>query len=89
MQIQNSPEVRDVLVIGSGAAGGMAAWNLTRKGIKVTMHDAGQKFNRSEFWTHVKHWEWQPGWTQANDPQDLCWTLKSSHTRRRWVRTLS
>jgi choline dehydrogenase-like flavoprotein len=59
MQVQNSPQVRDVLVIGSGAAGGMAAWNLTRKGVNVTMLDAGRKFNRSEFWTHVKPWEWQ------------------------------
>ncbi|MCY4536474.1 MAG: FAD-dependent monooxygenase, partial [Bryobacterales bacterium] len=27
----------DVVIIGSGAAGGMAAWNLTRKGVKVLM----------------------------------------------------
>ncbi len=54
-----SPEVHEVLIIGSGAAGGMAAWNLTRKGINVTVLDAGRKFDRSEFWTHVKPWEWQ------------------------------
>ncbi len=54
-----NPEVHEVIIIGSGAAGGMAAWNLTRKGINVTVLDAGRKFNRSEFWTHVKPWEWQ------------------------------
>src|SRR4051812_28714577 len=59
MQVQNSPQVHDVLVIGSGAAGGMAAWNLTRQGVNITMLDAGRKFNRSDFWTHVKPWEWQ------------------------------
>jgi choline dehydrogenase-like flavoprotein len=59
MQVQKTPQVHDVLVIGSGAAGGMAAWNLTRQGVNVTMLDAGRKFNRSEFWTHVKPWEWQ------------------------------
>jgi choline dehydrogenase-like flavoprotein len=59
MQIQASPQVHEVLIIGSGAAGGMAAWNLTRQGVNVTMLDAGRKFNRSEFWTHVKPWEWQ------------------------------
>ncbi len=59
MQIQTSPQVHDVVIIGSGAAGGMAAWNLTRKGVNVTMLDAGRKFSRSEFWTHVKPWEWQ------------------------------
>src|SRR3954447_2150570 len=59
MQVQGSRDVKDVIVIGSGAAGGMTAWNLTRKGVNVTMLDAGRKFNRSEFWTHVKPWEWQ------------------------------
>ncbi|HLH02405.1 MAG TPA: GMC family oxidoreductase [Bryobacteraceae bacterium] len=59
MQVQASPQVHDVIIIGSGAAGGMAAWNLTRQGINVTLLDAGRKFNRREFWTHVKPWEWQ------------------------------
>jgi choline dehydrogenase-like flavoprotein len=48
-----------VIVIGSGAAGGMAAWNLTRKGINVLVLDAGQKFDRAKFWSHVKPWERQ------------------------------
>jgi choline dehydrogenase-like flavoprotein len=57
MQIQRSPEVHDVVIIGSGAAGGMAAWNLSRKGVNVLVLDAGEKFQRSKFWTHVKPWE--------------------------------
>ncbi len=57
MQINKSPEVHDVLIIGSGASGGMAAWNLTRKGVNVLMVDAGTKFQRSKFWSHVKPWE--------------------------------
>src|SRR5436305_13907557 len=59
MQVQPSPQAHEVVIIGSGAAGGMAAWNLTRKGVNVTMLDAGRKFNRGEFWTHVKPWQWQ------------------------------
>lgn len=59
MQVQESKEVKEVIIVGSGAAGGMAAWNLTRKGVNVTMLDAGRKFNRGEFWTHVKPWQWQ------------------------------
>ena len=60
MQIQPGPQVHDVLVIGSGASGAMAAWNLTRKGVNVTMLDAGRKFERREFlyclrWV-VSHW---------------------------------
>ena len=31
------PEVHDVIIIGSGASGGMAAWNLTRHGVNVLM----------------------------------------------------
>jgi choline dehydrogenase-like flavoprotein len=57
MQIRRSPQVHDVVIVGSGASGGMAAWNLTRKGIEVLMLDAGVKFDRAKFWSHVKPWE--------------------------------
>src|SRR5712691_3523626 len=57
MQIQRSPQKHDVVIVGSGASGGMAAWNLTRKGIDVLMLDAGVKFDRAKFWSHVKTWE--------------------------------
>ena len=57
MQVIKSPKVYPVIVIGSGAAGGMAAWNLTQKGIQVLLLDAGDKFDRGKFWTHVRPWE--------------------------------
>ena len=58
MQIMNSPQVYPVIVIGSGASGGMAAWNLTRQGVNVLLLDAGDKFaDRSQYWTHVTPWE--------------------------------
>jgi choline dehydrogenase-like flavoprotein len=57
MEIQTEPEAHDVVVIGSGASGGMAAYNLTRKGAKVLMLDAGDVFDRSTFWTHVLPFE--------------------------------
>ena len=47
----------EVLVIGSGASGGMAAWNLTRQGIDVLLLDAGDRFDRAKFWTHVQPWQ--------------------------------
>ncbi len=47
----------DVIVIGSGASGGMAAYNLTKKGVKVLMLDAGDTFDRAKFWTHVLPFE--------------------------------
>jgi len=57
MQIIRPRKVYPVIVVGSGASGGMAAWNLTRKGIEVLMLDAGDKFDRSQYWTHVMPWE--------------------------------
>jgi choline dehydrogenase-like flavoprotein len=57
MQIIPPPRVYPVIVIGSGASGGMAAWNLTQKGIDVLLLDAGSKFDRSKYWTHVQPWE--------------------------------
>ena len=43
MQIISSPKVHSVIVIGSGASGGMAAWNLTRQGVDVLLLDAGDE----------------------------------------------
>jgi choline dehydrogenase-like flavoprotein len=57
MEILEAPKVYPVIVVGSGAAGGMTAWNLTRKGIDVLVLDAGEKFDRSKYWTHVTPWE--------------------------------
>jgi choline dehydrogenase-like flavoprotein len=57
MQVIDPKKVYPVIVIGSGAAGGMAAWNLTRKGVEVLLLDAGDKFDRTKFWTHVRPWE--------------------------------
>lgn len=59
MQTPSSKQVHDVVVIGSGASGGMVAWNLTRQGAKVLLLDAGTPFRRATFWTHVKPWEWR------------------------------
>ncbi len=68
MQVQASPEVHDVVIIGSGAAGGMVAWNLTRQGVNVLMLDAGEKFSRRSFWTHVKPWEWRERVAKGEHP---------------------
>jgi choline dehydrogenase-like flavoprotein len=57
LQVKKSAQVYDAVVIGSGASGGMAAWNLTRHGIKVLMLDAGQRFKTEEFWNHLFPYE--------------------------------
>lgn len=57
MFIIPSAQVHPVVIIGSGASGGMAAWNLTRQGVDVLLLDAGGPFDRSKYWTHVQPWE--------------------------------
>ena len=57
MFLQPRAKVYSVIVVGSGASGGMAAWNLTRQGIDVLLLDAGEKFDRATFWTHVTPWD--------------------------------
>ena len=68
MQVIEPKKVYPVIVIGSGASGGMAAWNLTQKGIDVLLLDAGDKFDRSTFWTHVRPWEAQERTARGERP---------------------
>src|SRR6187402_2398167 len=45
VQIQRSPQVADVLVIGSGAGGGTVTHVLANMGINVTLLEAGPNLN--------------------------------------------
>src|SRR5690242_8494600 len=69
MQVITQPKVYPVIIIGSGASGGMAAWNLTRQGIEVVLLDAGDKFDRSKYWTHVTPWESQARLARGEKPE--------------------
>jgi choline dehydrogenase-like flavoprotein len=71
MQIKKSNPNYEVVVIGSGAAGGMAAWNLTRQGVNVLVLDAGEKFDRGKFWSHVKPWQWTDRLDKGLHPQEF------------------
>ncbi len=73
----------DVVVIGSGASGGLAAWNLTRKGVKVLLLDAGSRFNRADFWTHVKPWEWRERLRRGERPPQF--ELSTREQPYEWV----
>ena len=71
MEIIDPAKVHPVIVIGSGASGGMAAWNLTRKGVDVLMLDAGEKFDRAKYWTHVQPWEDRERRARGEQPQSF------------------
>ena len=76
MYVQKSQTKHDVVIIGSGAAGGMTAWNLTRQGVNVTVLDAGEKFNRAKFWTHVKPWDWRARIEKGMQPPEIMLSTK-------------
>ena len=71
MQIKKQSKIYDAVVIGSGASGGMAAWDLTRQGVNVLMLDAGGKFERSSFWTHVLPYEARERRARGERPPDF------------------
>jgi choline dehydrogenase-like flavoprotein len=58
LQVQRSPQVHDVVVIGSGAGGGTAVKVLTDQGINVTLLEAGPMLNpQKDFKEHVLPYE--------------------------------
>ena len=57
MQIKQTPHAYDVVVIGSGASGGMAAWNLTRQGVNVLLLDAGDRYDPDQYWMALLPYE--------------------------------
>ena len=58
MQVQRSPQVHDVVVIGSGAGGGTAVKVLTGAGVNVTLLEAGPMLKPAkDFKEHVLPYE--------------------------------
>jgi choline dehydrogenase-like flavoprotein len=73
VQILEPAKVHPVVVVGSGAAGGMAAFNLTRQGIDVLLLDAGEKFDKSKSWEHVPAWD--RFWRSKAGEEPIRWFL--------------
>ena len=58
LQVQRSPAVHDVVVIGSGAGGGTTVKVLTDLGMNVTLLEAGPMLNpNKDFKEHMWPWE--------------------------------
>jgi choline dehydrogenase-like flavoprotein len=60
MQIKEQSKEYDVCIVGSGAGGGMAAYQLASAGIKVALVEAGPFFDpaKPEYQTQLK-WPWE------------------------------
>ena len=60
MQIIETPETFDVIVVGSGAGGGMASKILSESGLNVAVVEAGPMFDpkNDEHRTQLR-WPWE------------------------------
>jgi choline dehydrogenase-like flavoprotein len=64
-----SQRIYDAIVVGSGAAGGMAAYQLTKAGMEVLVLEAGPKFDLyQDFKTHA--WPYEEKYRGRISPQD-------------------
>ena len=58
LNIKKQPKQYDVVIVGSGAGGGMAAYMLTRAGLKVCLIEAGPMYDPAKNVTQLKGpWE--------------------------------
>jgi choline dehydrogenase-like flavoprotein len=80
--IMASQPVYDAIVVGSGAAGGMAAYALASQGVKVLCLEAGPRIDPAkDFYTHKFPFEWpyrgngKPG-AYGPLPQGMEWKIK-------------
>jgi choline dehydrogenase-like flavoprotein len=58
VQIKKSPEKYDVIIVGSGAGGGMAGYILANAGVKVLMLEAGPYFDPAKDSKQLQ-WPWE------------------------------
>src|SRR5258705_3398216 len=55
LQIKKQPKKYDVVIVGSGAGGGMAAYTLSKAGFKVCIIEAGYMYDPQKNITQLKH----------------------------------
>lgn len=57
-QIKEQPKTYDVIIVGSGAGGGMAAYTLANAGLKVALLEAGPMYDPAKDVMQLK-WPWE------------------------------
>ena len=50
----------DVVVVGAGAGGAVAAWALVQRGVRVLLLETGPRFDPATYATHAQDWEVTP-----------------------------
>lgn len=67
-QVQSSPKTYDVVIVGSGAGGGMAAYVLTKAGAKCLMLEAGDWYDTAKQ-SHMLDWPYDAPHRAASTPE--------------------
>ncbi len=55
LQIKKQPTLYDAVIVGSGAGGGMAAYELSKAGLKVCLMEAGPMYDPKKNITQLKN----------------------------------
>jgi choline dehydrogenase-like flavoprotein len=55
LQVKKQPKQYDVVIVGSGAGGGMATYILSKAGLKVCLIEAGEMYDPQKNVTQLKH----------------------------------
>ena len=63
----------DVCIVGAGAGGAVAAWALTMQGVRVTLLDAGPRFDPNRYRTHSQNWELDTSPFEADASEERSW----------------
>ena len=71
--VKKGAKVADVLIVGAGASGSVAAKHLAEAGIDVVCLEQGPKVDNSEFWGDKPEWELmaQKRWHPNPNVRDL------------------
>ena len=72
-QVRRNPKIADVLIIGAGASGSVAAKHLASAGVSVVCLEQGPKVDNGEFWGDKPEWELmsQKRWHPNPNVRDL------------------
>ena len=76
MQIKESPETFDVIIVGSGAGGGMATKILSEAGLNIAVIEAGPFYDPADPNTRTQlRWPYES--PRRGESKQYCWLRRS------------